>query len=109
MGQCLNPDIKPPACCEGVSCYLQAAAVHAFKYPSDPRRDTDCERELERLALPQLYDESFALLLLLRAPNEVGERALVRLDPTPIIKLPESDPSVLSEGDVDLAERAYGW
>lgn len=83
-----------------------AAAVHAFKYPSEPRRDTDCERELHILALPQLYDDSLALLLLLRAHKEAGERALARLLETPIIKLPVSDPSALSEGDVDLAERA---
>lgn len=82
------------------------AAVHAFKYPSDPRRETDWERELQRLALPQL--ESLALLLLLRALNEVGERMLARFDADPIKTLPESDPSALSDGEVDLAERAYG-
>jgi hypothetical protein len=84
------------------------AAVQAFKYPSDPRRDTDCERELDRLVLSQLYDESLALLLLRRTTKEVGERALARLFPTPINTLPASEPSTRSSGEVDLAERAYG-
>jgi len=83
------------------------AAVHAFKNPSDPRRDTDCERELHILALPQLYDDSFALLLL-RVTSDVGERAVGRLLPTPINTLPISEPSARSSGEVDLAERAYG-
>jgi hypothetical protein len=66
----------------------------------------DWERELERLVLPQLWDESLALLLLLRPNGAAGERPVLLLVPEMrLIALSKASPC----GEDDLAERAYGW